>query len=332
MPLRRVFQNIFIAAAFLLAYSGASAQVSYTISTRNGVSRIRESQLSDDIEFLSGERCAGRKTGTQGNFVAAAMISSRFSSLGMKPFGESFTLTFETSEGSSGRNIAGFFPGSGDGYVIVGASFDGLGVFDGTLYPGADCNASGVAAMLAIGEAIHYMNSLGRTFSRNIILVAFDARQLNLAGSGAFMKALADGRLVNPVSGKTVLPRDVSLMVNLDQLGSVTVPFGSRPDYLIMLSAGTDGSSRSALLSANREDGTGLDIAFDYYGSKDFTRLFFTRICDQRAFLESGIRSVMFTSGITLNNNKSTDTLSTIDIPTLRKRVVLIYYWLSRYI
>lgn len=332
MPLRRVFKNIFVAAAFLLVSTGASSQVNYTISTRNGESRIRQSQLSDDIEFLSGERCTGRKTGTQGNFVAAAMISSRFSSLGMKPFGESFTLSFETSEGASGRNIAGIFPGSGDGYVIVGASFDGIGTFDGTLYPGADCNASGVAALLALGEAIHYMISLGKTYSRSVILVAFDAKQLNLAGSGAFAAALSEGALVNPESGKTILPRDVSLMVNLDQLGSISVPFGSREDYIIMLSAGTDGSSRSGLYMANHEDGLGLELGFDYYGSKDFTRLFFSRISDQRAFLEKGIRSVMFTSGITLNNNKPTDDLSTIDIPTLRRRVILIYYWLSRFI
>jgi peptide/nickel transport system permease protein len=58
-------------------------------------------------------------------------------------------------------NVLGFLPGTGsemglDSHVvIVAAHYDGLGVApDGTLYPGANDNASGVAAMLEIARAL----------------------------------------------------------------------------------------------------------------------------------------------------------------------------------
>ena len=331
MPVRQVFRIFCLSVLLFAGALSATAQEYYTISIRNGENRIKEKTLEDDLEFLSGERCNGRKTGTQGNFIAAAMIESRFKALGMKPLGEYYNHSFRISDDLAGHNIAAYFPGSGRGYVVIGAHYDSLGSFDGTIYPGADSNASGVAALLSLCEAIHYMNKLGRTFSKNIILVAFDANQLNMAGSRAFADALAKGEIKDPSSGNVLSAKDISLFVNIDQIGSTLSPLGERPDYLIMLSS-NDGAARSALASANREAGTELELGYDYYGSKDFTRLFYYRICDQRAFIDLGIRSVMFTSGITMNNNKPSDTVSTIDFPVLRRRTSLIYYWLTRFI
>ena len=51
---------------------------------------------------------------------------------------------------------------------------------------------------------------------------------------------------------------------------------------------------------------------------------------DQRIFLEHDIPAVMFTSGITLNNNKVTDTPDTLDYTLMRKRIQLIFYWLEK--
>ena len=102
-------------------------------------------------------------------------------------------------------------------------------------------------------------------------------------------------------------------------------------DYIIMLS---DEKSRRRvpLTSVDLENRIGLDIGFSYYDSKDFTRLFFRKVCDQKAFLDEGIESVLFTSGITMNNNKTTDTAETINTSVLRKRILLIYYWLRRFL
>ena len=96
-----------------------------------------------------------------------------------------------------------------------------------------------------------------------------------------------------------------------------------------MLSEESNGR-RSALESSNQDRGLGLELAWDYYGSKDFTRLFYRRISDQRVFLENGIPSVMFTSGITLMNNKPQDTPESLDYDVLKDRIRLIFRYLDK--
>ncbi len=119
-------------------------------------------------------------------------------------------------------------------------------------------------------------------------------------------------------------------MVNLDQVGATLAPLTKgNPQYIMMLSDTAVGR-RSTLESVNRDQHIGLELGYDYYGSADFTRLFYTRISDQRVFLENGIPAVMFTSGITLNNNKITDTADSLDYAVMRKRIQLIFYWLDK--
>ena len=40
----------------------------------------------------------------------------------------------------------------------------------------------------------------------------------------------------------------------------------------------------------------------------------------------------MFTSGITLNNNKDRDTADTLDYTVMKKRIWLIFHWIERVI
>ena len=126
--------------------------------------------------------------------------------------------------------------------------------------------------------------------------------------------------------------KDIDRMVNIDQVGGTEAPLKSRrPDYLMMLSEPENGR-RDALLIANMSPEVSLDVAFDYYGSKDFTRVFFRTISDQKPFLDNGIPSVMFTSGITLRNNKANDTADSLDYGILRRRVLAMFYYLVRVI
>jgi hypothetical protein len=66
-----------------------------------------------------------------------------------------------------------------------------------------------------------------------------------------------------------------------------------------------------------------MEIDLTYYGSKNFTRMFY-RLSDQRIFIDNGIPAVLFTSGITMNTNKTRDNAQTIDTEILRKRIFLI--------
>ena len=139
-----------------------------------------------------------------------------------------------------------------------------------------------------------------------------------------------------PIAGTDVCYEDLSLpgcedpfdaetflRSSSDMVFVATNAHTGKPEYLIALGGG---GHRFSLDSANA--GLGLDISFSYYGSDNFTELFYRRIGDQRWFLEAGIPSVMFTSGITDHTNKRSDTPETLAPQTFAKRCSLISRWI----
>ena len=249
--------------------------------------------------------------------------------------GEGYGHAVPLREAKYGRNIIGMLPGSKatsrDRYVIVGAHYDHLGIIDGKMYPGADSNASGVAAMTSLAEMFGSMRKMGKIFNSHIIFVAFDAKEFDLKGSDALWNMIEYGRLRNPLNGDAITKDKITLMVNVDQIGSSLAPVNEeRKDYMIMLgTASLKRDKRDLLQRCNIEDGIGMDISLDYYGSENFTKIFY-RLSDQRIFIDNGIPAVLFTSGITMNTNKTRDNAQTIDSEILRKRIFLMYHWLEK--
>ena len=323
----------FLHTCLLLLVSATIAQAQptgYVISARNAESLADEAGLRARVEFLTDSLCSGRAPGTPGSIHAQANIARQFRAAGLLPVRDGWFRGFRTVSGTPAHNVLGFLPGSGSKYVIVAAHFDHIGTLAGTLYPGADSNASGVASLLTLARMFRHLKDLGKTYSHSLIFVALDGKEQSLSGSQHLWDEIAGGRLTDPLTGKVIGPKDIDRMVNIDQVGGTEAPLRkTRPDYLIMLSD-KDTGRRDALLIANQSPEVSLDLGFDYYGSKDFTRVFFRTISDQKPFLEHGIPSVMFTSGITMRNNKANDNAESLDYGILRRRVLAMYYYLVR--
>jgi len=332
VPVQRKIWKFFDVCALLLVLTTlAEAQTrNYYISARNAEPLATEEGLRAQVEFLTDSLCTGRAVGTPGSAWAQAGIARQFESCGLLPAGGSWYHGFRTLNGASGHNVVGILPGSGDKYVVVAAHYDHIGTIAGTLYPGADSNASGMAALLTMARMFRHMKDLGKTYSHTLIFVALDGKEQSLSGAYHLWNQIAGQRLTDPVKGTPILPSGIARMVNIDQVGGTEAPLHrNRPDYLMMLSEAGDGR-RDALLIANMSPEVSLDVAFDYYGSKDFTRVFYRTISDQKPFLDNGIPSVMFTSGITLRNNKADDLPATLDYGILRRRVLAMFYYLVR--
>jgi hypothetical protein len=137
-------------------------------------------------------------------------------------------------------NVVSVLPGRGalkDEYVVVGAHYDhvGRGAFGsmtprGGIHNGADDNASGTAALLAIAR--HLANLPLR---RSVLLVAFTAEESGLIGSNYFVKH-------SPVPAERMVA-----MVNLDMVGRV------RDDTLFVGGGGTRPGFRPMLTRADTE-------------------------------------------------------------------------------
>jgi Zn-dependent M28 family amino/carboxypeptidase len=171
-------------------------------------SAIDVESLIETVRTLSSPAFEGRRTGTPGNVKARALLSGRFRSIGLAPLSGGFELPFKfTRNGDThqGVNIAAICPGRGapdNGALVISAHYDHLGVRDGSIYPGADDNASGVAVLL---ELARYCRR--SPWTHDAIFVAFDAEELGLQGAKAFVAS-------------PPIPRErfIALNINLDMV------------------------------------------------------------------------------------------------------------------
>ena len=327
----KIAKIFLIIGAFLAVTPGFAQGVRYTISPKNAETVLKQERIRESVNFLTALSTGGRATGTAGAQKVAKWLEGQFRDFGLKPLSGSWLHGF-TGAGGFGRNVMGLIPGTASParYVIVMAHYDNIGTLNDTFYPGADSNASGVAVLVELARMMRHMQDCKKKYGASLLFVALDAKEKDLAGASELWRLIEAGKLLDPETGEAVRPEAIDLVVNLDQLGSPEAPITKgNPNYLIMLSDAETGR-RSQLESANSTQHIGLELGYDYYGSKDFTNLFFRRISDQRPFLEHGVPAVMFTSGITLRNNKPTDTPESLDYALMRKRIQLIFYYLDK--
>ena len=180
-----------MAAALLLASTTGHGQVSATNADRDVLMR--------DVRTLSSPMYEGRAPGTRGGIRARQYIVDQFRSAGIGPGGTAAYLQWLTG---GAANIIGRLEGTERlPAIVISAHYDHDGIRNGVLYPGADDNASGVAAMLAIAR--FFRQAPGR---HPLFFVAFDAEEDGLRGSKAFVSA-------------GIVPRDqIALNINLDMV------------------------------------------------------------------------------------------------------------------
>lgn len=326
-----------VIAAFVSLFFcfSAAAQDAWVNERAQAKDCVINERLGVEVSFLADTLCQGRGLNTRGHSEAAMWVQRQFEEAGMVPFGNSWFRHFHVEGRTYGRNVIGMMPSAKtipcERYIIVGAHYDHLGTLGGKMYPGADANASGVVAMTTLAEMFGKMRKMGKILGSNIIFVAFDAKELDMKGSQSLWDMIEYGNLRNPLSGETITRDRIALMVNIDQIGSSLAPVREdREDYLIMLGTRSlKRADRGLLAECNEENGINLDLSLDYYGSENFTNIFY-RLSDQRVFVDNRIPAVLFTSGITMNNNKDRDTAGTLNLDVFRKRIWLMFHWLEK--
>ena len=146
-------------------------------------------QLLKDLETLAADDMEGRLPGTPGAARARAYILRRYKEAGIQPIGDSYERPFAfrgrgDSGDRSGVNLVGVVRGTSEPgrFIVLTAHFDHLGVRDGQVFNGADDNASGVAALLAVASRI----SAGKP-AHSVVFAALDAEETGLNGARAFL-------------------------------------------------------------------------------------------------------------------------------------------------
>ncbi len=177
----------------------------------------------DIMETLSSDELLGRNTGEAGIDMAAKFIEGQFSSIGVKPFFESYRDSFRLEE-IDAFNVVGLLEGSDvklkNEYILIGAHYDHVGVIkpleNDSIANGANDNATGTATVMMLADYF----ARKKSNKRSLIFALFSAEEKGLRGSKHLAKRLYDRGT------------DLYTVVNFEMTG---VPFTDR-DYTAFIS------------------------------------------------------------------------------------------------
>ena len=203
-------------------------------------------------------------------------------------------------ERQTGRNILAYLPAASVGgqqvkpWVVLGAHYDHLGHGTngnslahkdeaGRIHYGADDNASGTAAVLAIGEQLST-----QARRRNVLLAFWSGEEIGLVGSSAF-------------AAKPPVPIDqIAAYLNFDMVGRM------QDNKLTVQATGTSPSWSKLIEQANVVAGFDLQLQQDPYQPTDVA-----------TFTQAGVPSLNFFTGSHADYHRPTDTADRIDYDDL---------------
>jgi len=266
---------------------------------------ITEKLVEKHLATLSDDLMEGRRIGTTGIEKAAQYIESEFIRIGLSKFKplKSYRQEFKHKEIHL-SNLIGVLKGKSkaDEYVVISAHYDHLGIssskddFNGDLvFNGANDNASGVSAVLALAE--HY-KALDVN-ERSILFVAFTAEEAGLLGSSYF--------------GKQINSKNIIAGINVEMIGKES-PFGPKTAWL----TGFDRSDFGKIVQKNLIN-SNYSLYPDPY--KDF-RLFFRS--DNASLARLGVPAHTFSTSPMdkdLDYHKVSDEINTLDLFTVSETI-----------
>jgi hypothetical protein len=257
--------------------------------------------MAEQVQILAGPDMEGRGSGTPGAARAAAHISRVFQEAGLRPGGDrgSFLQAFPLDAGrrDEAANVVGILPGTDPTLrheaIVIGAHYDHLGRGEhgalsaesrGAIHHGADDNASGTVAVLALARAFGAAGGAPRT----LIFVAFSGEELGLLGSAHYVARPA-----------WPLERSV-LMLNLDMVGRL------REERLHVNGVDSARDLRDRVIEAGRGLPLKLELRGDPWGPSDHS-----------TFYAAGQPVLFLFTGMHADYHRPTDTAEKIDVPGL---------------
>ena len=167
--MKRLFLTFFLATVF----SSLLAQFSFDSAV-----------LVQNLKDLSSDAMEGRKTGTDGSKKAQAYIIDQLKKIGVDAYVPGYLQPFSIAA-TEGTNILAVIPGKKKETIVISAHYDHLGIRNETIFNGADDNASGVSALLAMAQYFKKNKPEHR-----LIFAFFDAEEMGLRGAAHFVKAV----------------------------------------------------------------------------------------------------------------------------------------------
>ncbi|MCY4009293.1 MAG: M20/M25/M40 family metallo-hydrolase [Anaerolineaceae bacterium] len=251
--------------------------------------------------FNSGYEREGWGIGAAFRYVRGEMEAIAATEANVRVFAQEFEANFN-GVSALAHNVIATIPGRepAAGTVVVGAHYDSISLAindEDSPAPGANDNASGVAALLEIARILAPLQPRA-----TVMLVAFGAEEVGRLGSLAFVNEIIRGREI-----------DVIAMINLDIIGSSTAANGAINDSELRIFSHEDDQSVARQL-ARAVDMIGFHLTptmdLQVQNAADRTG----RFSDHLSFTEAGYPAVRLIEAFEERNRQHTaqDTIEDI--------------------
>ncbi len=250
------------------------------------------------IDYLTHPRLAGRGTGTLGDLCAATFVASQMGALDLSPGDDNGDFLQPVplpqnwdyrGEPGGAWNVVGVLRGTaGAGpTILVGAHHDHLGAWgEDRYYPGADDNASGVAALLGVATRL----AEGPALAHTVVFVTFTGEEISFQGSRHYVR-------------HPTLPLErTRLMINLDMVGRL------REAPLAIRGLAELGDQEGVLRSYLARAPLPLQLT-DRAGAGS----------DHQVFLNAGVPSLYVTTGFHSDRHRFSDVPEKLNLPGIEE-------------
>lgn len=212
-------------------------------------------------------------------------------------------------------NVLGLLEGSDlkDEIIVIGGHYDHDGKSsNGTIFPGADDNASGTTAVLELAKAFSQAKAEGKGPRRSILFITYAAEEKGLLGSKYYTE--------NPV-----FPLENTVTcINIDMIGRIDDKhLNGNHNYIHSIGADKLSSELARINKEANDKSSKLELDFMYDNPKDPMRLYYRS--DHYNFASKGIPSIFYFSGLHPHYHTPEDTVDKIDFPIMVKREKFIF-------
>lgn len=215
-----------------------------------------------------------------------------------------------------GENVLGYVEGVDetlrDELVVVTAHYDHLGWRGKVLYPGANDNASGTAAVLEICEALVEARKTGQGPRRSVLLMLVSGEEKGLLGSRYYVE--------NPV-----FPLENTIAnVNIDMIGRVDEAHKVNRDYIYVIGSDRLSTELHTINETANTLYTNLDLDYTYNAADDPNRYYYRS--DHYNFAAQGIPAIFYFNGTHYDYHRPGDTADKLDYKAMERITRLIFH------
>ncbi|HTM55734.1 MAG TPA: M20/M25/M40 family metallo-hydrolase [Pirellulales bacterium] len=297
------FAIVFSLALGVLGHAPRPARAADAAVRRAALASITAQDVKDYVAALADDTFEGRESGTRGGRAAGIYIVDHLKKFGIP--GGNTGGGYHQNFGGGASNLLALVEGSDPQLkqecIIISAHYDHVGYGNsrnsygptGLIHNGADDNASGVAGLLEVAQAVSLLPVAPR---RSILFAFWDAEEKGLLGSKHW------------IDHPTVPLARVRAMMNVDMIGRL------RNSRLTVYGVRTSAGFRQLVSRQNDPSALLLNFSWELKGDSD-----------HYSFYQRGIPIVMLHTGMHDDYHRPSDDAEKVNVDGLSRIAQLLF-------